>query len=123
MEQWVSEGFAPTQPDAGVLSTDEWTRSEAGDLADAARQRRYETQHRSRARAAEIKGYAERAVRRARHTVTAHRDDRFEKMAQDIAKYTRERPMTALLIATGVGMMLGWLSAAGRDSRIEGRLS
>ena len=28
--------------------------------------------------------------------------------------YTREQPMTALLIAAGAGLVLGWLSAAGR---------
>jgi ElaB/YqjD/DUF883 family membrane-anchored ribosome-binding protein len=114
MEQWVSEETASTEPRAGEPPTDEWTRSEAGDLADAARRRRYETQHRSRAGAGEVRRYVERAARQARHTVTAYRDDGFEKVTQDIAGYTRERPMTALLIAAGVGVMLGWLSAAGR---------
>jgi hypothetical protein len=37
-----------------------------------------------------------------------------EKVKRDVAGYTREQPTTALLIAAGAGLVLGWLSAAGR---------
>ena len=60
------------------------------------------------------KDYVEDAVQQARDKVTEYRDGGFEKMKHDLAGYTREQPMTALLIATGAGLVLGWLSAIGR---------
>jgi ElaB/YqjD/DUF883 family membrane-anchored ribosome-binding protein len=37
-----------------------------------------------------------------------------EKVRHDVVVYTREQPVTALLIAAGAGLVLGWLSAARR---------
>jgi ElaB/YqjD/DUF883 family membrane-anchored ribosome-binding protein len=105
-----------------------WAESEARDLADAARQRVQE----GKQYAAEAKEYAqgaidhtkeyvqgardyvEGAVQQARDKVTEYREHGFEKVKNDVAEYTREQPMTALLIATGAGLVLGWLSAVGR---------
>lgn len=105
-----------------------WVESEARDLADAARQRGKEAKH----YAAEAKEYAqeavdqtreyvqgardyvEGAVQQARDKAMEYRQGGFEKVKHDVAGYTREQPMTALLIATGAGLVLGWLSAIGR---------
>jgi len=53
-------------------------------------------------------------VTQARDKVARYRDGGFEKVRDDVTSYTREQPMTALLIAAGAGVILGWLSAAGR---------
>jgi ElaB/YqjD/DUF883 family membrane-anchored ribosome-binding protein len=58
--------------------------------------------------------YVGDAVQQARDKVAEYRDGGVEKMRHDLAGYTREQPMTALLIAAGAGLVLGWLSAAGR---------
>jgi ElaB/YqjD/DUF883 family membrane-anchored ribosome-binding protein len=110
----------------------EWVRSEARDLADAARQRMHVAERRTKGHVAEAKEYVQGAVRQtrdyiagareyvgdtvhqARDKVGAYREGGLEKVKHDVAGYTREQPMVALLIAAGAGLVLGWLSAAGR---------
>ena len=130
MEERVGRGTVGGQSRGG------WTDSEARDLADAARQRGHEVKHEVKQEvkqyAAEAKEYAQDAVeqtreyvqgareyvedtvQQARDKVTEYREGGFEKVKHDLAGYTREQPMTALLIATGAGLVLGWLSAIGR---------
>lgn len=126
MEDRVRKGTVGEQPLGG------WAQSEARDIADAARQRGQEVKQEAKHYAAEAREYAqdaveqtreyvqgakdyvEGAVQQARDKVTEYRDGGFEKMKHDLAGYTREQPMTALLIATGAGLVLGWLSAIGR---------
>jgi ElaB/YqjD/DUF883 family membrane-anchored ribosome-binding protein len=105
-----------------------WAESEARDIADAARQRIHDTKgyateakeyaqaavEQTREYAQGARDYVEGAVQQARDKMTEYREGGFEKMKNDVADYTREQPMTALLIATGAGLVLGWLSAAGR---------
>lgn len=105
-----------------------WVESEARDLADAARQRGKDGRHyaaeakeyaqdavdQTREYVQGARGYVEGAVQQARDKVTEYRAGGFEKVTHDVAVYTREQPMTALLIATGAGLVLGWLSAIGR---------
>jgi hypothetical protein len=43
-----------------------------------------------------------------------YREGGVEKVRHDLVGYTREQPMTALLLAAGAGLVLGWLSAVGR---------
>jgi ElaB/YqjD/DUF883 family membrane-anchored ribosome-binding protein len=54
------------------------------------------------------------AVQQARDKMTEYREGGMEKVRHDVVGYTREQPMTALLIAAGAGLVLGWLSSAGR---------
>jgi ElaB/YqjD/DUF883 family membrane-anchored ribosome-binding protein len=110
------------QPKAG------WAESEARDLADAARQRvqegkQYASEAKEYAQGAidhtkeyvqGARDYVEGAVQQARDKVAEYRERGFEKVKNDVTEYTREQPMTALLIATGAGLVLGWLSAVGR---------
>jgi ElaB/YqjD/DUF883 family membrane-anchored ribosome-binding protein len=110
----------------------EWARSETGDMADAARQRIYDVKREAKDYATEAKEYVQGAVQQtkeyaegareyvgdavqqARDKMSEYREGGMEKMRHDVVGYTREQPMTALLIAAGAGLVLGWLSATGR---------
>ena len=127
MEDRVRRGTA-----AGEEPVSEWARSEMRDLADTARQRMHEVKGETKEYAAGAKEYVQGAVQQtkeyvegareyigdavqqARDKVTEYRDGGVEKMRHDVVGYTREQPMTALLIAAAAGLVLGWLSAAGR---------
>ena len=41
--------------------------------------------------------------------MAGHREGGIEQISEDIAEYTRTEPMTALMIATGVGLVVGML--------------
>jgi ElaB/YqjD/DUF883 family membrane-anchored ribosome-binding protein len=110
----------------------EWPRSGARDLGDTARARMDEAKRETTDYAAEAKEYVqgaveqtkeyvegareyvEDAVQHARDKMSEYRDGGIEKVRHDVAGYTREQPITALLIAVGAGLVLGWLSAVGR---------
>jgi ElaB/YqjD/DUF883 family membrane-anchored ribosome-binding protein len=123
MEDRVRKG---TTGESGTVTG--WAESEAQDLADAARQRVHDAKNyasdvkeyaqgavdQTREYVQGARDYVEGAVQQARDKVTEYREGGFEKMKHDVASYTREQPMTALLIATGAGLVLGWLSAVGR---------
>ena len=120
----------------GHLVTDEpvaeWAKSEMRDLADTARQGVHGAKVDAKEYVAEAKEYVQGAVQQtkeyvegareyigdavqqARDKVSEYRDGGMERMRHDVMGYTREQPMTALLIAAGAGLVLGWLSAAGR---------
>jgi ElaB/YqjD/DUF883 family membrane-anchored ribosome-binding protein len=127
MDDRVRRGnTAPDQPVA------EWARSEARDLADTARQRIDEVKTGAKDYGSEAKEYVQGAVKQtkeyvdeardyvggavqqARDKMSAYREGGVEKVKHDLVGYTREQPMTALLIAAGAGLLLGWLSAIGR---------
>jgi ElaB/YqjD/DUF883 family membrane-anchored ribosome-binding protein len=117
---------------AGEQPLGDWARSETGDLADATRQRMYEAKREGKDYAAEAKEYVQGAaqqtkeyvenarvyvgdaVQQARDKMAEYREGGVEKVRHDLVGYTREQPMTALLLAAGAGLVLGWLSAAGR---------
>ena len=62
---------------------------------------------------------AKDAADKTRDTLAGYRDGGVEQIAEDIVKYVRSQPMTALLIATGVGVFVGMLLVLGRKA--EGR--
>jgi ElaB/YqjD/DUF883 family membrane-anchored ribosome-binding protein len=102
------------------------------DLADTTRQRVQGAKGEAKEYAAEAKEYVQGAVQhakeyvegareyigdsvqQARDKVSEYRDGGVEKVRHDVMGYTREQPMTALLIAAGAGLVLGWLSAGRR---------
>jgi ElaB/YqjD/DUF883 family membrane-anchored ribosome-binding protein len=51
---------------------------------------------------------------KTRDTLAGYRDGGVEQLSEDIVEFVRSQPMTALLIATGVGVFLGMLLAHGR---------
>jgi ElaB/YqjD/DUF883 family membrane-anchored ribosome-binding protein len=127
MEDRIRTGISTEDQPMG-----EWAKSEARDLADAARQRVTEAGHEAKDYTAEAReyvqgavqqtreyvegarGYVEDAVQQARDKMTEYREGGMEKVRRDVVGYTREQPMAALLIAAGAGLVLGWLSAVGR---------
>jgi ElaB/YqjD/DUF883 family membrane-anchored ribosome-binding protein len=116
----------------GEQPVGEWAKSEVKDLADAARHRVQDAKGEAKNYAAEAKDYVQGvaqqtkdyvegareylgdAVQQAREKVTEFRDGGMDKVRHDVVVYTREQPMTALLIAAGAGLVLGWLSAGRR---------
>ena len=58
--------------------------------------------------------YVKDAVDKTRDRVAEYRDKGMEQLSQEVVEYARNQPATALLIATGVGMVLGMLLARGR---------
>jgi len=120
MEDRVRRGSAAAEEPVA-----EWARSEMRDLADTARhgvqEAKGEAKQYVQGAVQQTKEYVEGAreyigdaVQQARDKVTEYRDGGVEKVRHDVVGYTREQPMTALLIAAGAGLVLGWLSAAGR---------
>ena len=127
MEERVQRNQTGGEPPLG-----EWTRSQTRDLADAAHQRMSEAKRDAKDYAAEAKDYVQDAVQQtkeyvesareyvgdtvqqARDKMAEYREGGVEKVRHDLVGYTREQPMTALLLAAGAGLVLGWLSAVGR---------
>jgi len=58
--------------------------------------------------------YVQGAVEQTRETLNRYREGGFDRVKEDALSYTREQPMNALLIAAGVGLVIGWLTALGR---------
>jgi ElaB/YqjD/DUF883 family membrane-anchored ribosome-binding protein len=58
--------------------------------------------------------YVKDAVDKTREKMVGYRDGGIEQVSQDIVEYARSQPKTALLIATGVGLMVGMLLTLGR---------
>ena len=59
-------------------------------------------------------GLVKDAVDKTREKVAEYRDKGLEQVSQDVAEYTRSQPVPALLIAAGVGLVLGMLLGSGR---------
>lgn len=54
-------------------------------------------------------GYIQHAVDLTRDKMAQLRDGPIEQVRGDVVKYTREQPMTALLVAAGAGLLIGML--------------
>jgi ElaB/YqjD/DUF883 family membrane-anchored ribosome-binding protein len=59
---------------------------------------------------------AKDAADKTRDTLAGYRDGGVEQVLEDIAEYVRSQPITALLAATGVGILIGIVLAAGRKA-------
>lgn len=55
-------------------------------------------------------------VQKTQQAVARYRDGGVDQVKQDVVEYTKQQPMTALMIATGAGLLLGMLMAVGRKS-------
>ena len=62
---------------------------------------------------------AKDAADKTRDTLAGYRDGGVKQIAEDIVEYVRSQPMTAPLIATGVGVLVGVLLVLVRKA--EGR--
>jgi len=54
--------------------------------------------------------YMRTAMDRTREKVAEYREAGAEQVKRDLINYTREQPITALLIAAGAGLLIGWLT-------------
>ena len=52
---------------------------------------------------------------KARDTVASYREGGFGQVSDQVLEYARRQPVTALLIATGVGLLVGMLLRPGRE--------
>jgi ElaB/YqjD/DUF883 family membrane-anchored ribosome-binding protein len=59
-------------------------------------------------------GFVKDAVEKTRQKVAEYRERGVEKVTQDVTEYTRSQPVPALLIAAGIGMVLGMLLGLSR---------
>jgi ElaB/YqjD/DUF883 family membrane-anchored ribosome-binding protein len=59
---------------------------------------------------------AKDAADKTRDTLADYLDGGVEQLSEDIVKYVRSQPTTALLIATGVGLLVGMLVVLGRKA-------
>jgi ElaB/YqjD/DUF883 family membrane-anchored ribosome-binding protein len=67
------------------------------------------TRETARGAVQQTREYAEDAVQRASDKMTEYREGGFEKVMADVTTYTQRQPVPALLIAAGVGLLLGLL--------------
>lgn len=59
-------------------------------------------------------GFVKDAVEKTREKVAEYRARGMEKVTQEVTEYTRSQPVPALLIAAGIGMILGMLLGLSR---------
>ena len=57
--------------------------------------------------------YVKEAVGKTREKMAGYREGGIEQVSQNIAEYARSQPKTALLITTGVGLVVGMLLTLG----------
>ena len=58
-------------------------------------------------------GLVKDALDKTREKVAEYRDKGFEQVSEEVAEYTRRQPGPALLVAAGVGLVLGMLLGRG----------
>jgi ElaB/YqjD/DUF883 family membrane-anchored ribosome-binding protein len=87
---------------------------EAGRVTDIAAARAKGFINTARAQAEQAAEYVQDAVQQTRDKVAEYREAGFDRMKEDAIAYTRREPVTALCIAAGVGLVIGWLTALGR---------
>ena len=63
---------------------------------------------------AQATGYVQDTVDQARAKMVEYGQAGFERVKQDVVGYTRQQPVTALLIAAGAGLLLGMMTAIAR---------
>ena len=59
-------------------------------------------------------GYVQGTVDEARTKMVEYGQAGFERVKDDVVGYTRQQPVTALLIAAGAGLLLGMMTAIAR---------
>jgi hypothetical protein len=58
--------------------------------------------------------YVSDTVDSAQRRIVEFRDHGFDRVREDVVKYTREQPTNALLVAAGLGLLLGIFSGLRR---------
>jgi ElaB/YqjD/DUF883 family membrane-anchored ribosome-binding protein len=103
--------------EAASRTVEESARSmgeEASRVTDIAAARAKGIINTARNQATEAAEYVQGAMQQTREKVAEYREGGFDKIRDDAVAYTRRDPVSALLIAAGVGLVIGWLTALGR---------
>lgn len=87
---------------------------QAGRVTDLAAARARGFVSSAREQAEQAAGYVQDAVQQTRDKVAQYTEGGYERIRDDVLSYTRQQPMNALLVAAGVGLILGWLTSLGR---------
>lgn len=61
-----------------------------------------------------VGNYVSDTVETARRRMAEFRDHGFDRVTDDVVKYTKEQPTNALLVAAGLGLLLGIFSGLRR---------
>jgi ElaB/YqjD/DUF883 family membrane-anchored ribosome-binding protein len=91
----------------------EWAE-QGREMGEQARERMRGGMQQVRQGAEQAAHYVQDAVEQARDKFAEYRDAGVDRLRADVMDYTRQQPGTALLIAAAAGLMVGWLTAAGR---------
>lgn len=96
----METGTHPGESDKPLPTTQEPGEASSSPHADASGQ--------------SVKAGFERAAAYVKEKVDDYREGGIEQVSQDIGEYTQRQPMTALLIAAGLGVVVGMLLILGR---------
>jgi len=94
--------------------TAERVAEQAGRVTDLAAARGKGIMTSAREGAQQAADYVQDAVQQTRDKVAEYTEGGFDRVRDDVINYTRQQPMNALLVAAGVGLIIGWLTALGR---------
>jgi ElaB/YqjD/DUF883 family membrane-anchored ribosome-binding protein len=86
---------------------------QAGRVTDLAAARAKSFVSSAREQAEQAAGYVQDAVQQTRDKVAEYAEGGFERVRDDVVQYTRQQPVSALLMAAGIGLLIGWITAAG----------
>jgi ElaB/YqjD/DUF883 family membrane-anchored ribosome-binding protein len=92
----------------------EQVAEQAGRVTDIAAARAKGLVTSAREGAQQAADYVQDAVQPIRDKVVEYTEGGFERVREDVVSYTRQQPMNALLVAAGVGLIIGWLTSLGR---------
>jgi ElaB/YqjD/DUF883 family membrane-anchored ribosome-binding protein len=112
MGQGMGESMGRMGEQAG--RTAERVAEQAARVTDLAAARAKGFVSTAREQAEQAAGYVQDAVQQTRDKVAEYAEGGFERVRDDVVNYTRQQPVNALLMAAGIGLLLGWLTSAGR---------
>jgi ElaB/YqjD/DUF883 family membrane-anchored ribosome-binding protein len=92
----------------------EQVAEQAGRVTDIAAARAKGIVTSAREGAQQAADYVQDAVQPIRDKMAQYTEGGFERVREDVVSYTRQQPINALLVAAGVGLIIGWLTSLGR---------
>jgi len=92
----------------------EQAAEQAGRVTDIAAARARGIVTSAREGAQQAADYVQEAVQHTREKVAEYTEGGFDRIREDVVSYTRRQPVSALLVAAGVGLIIGWLTSLGR---------
>ena len=112
MGQGIGEPMGRMGEQAGRMG--ERAAEQAARVTDLASARAKSFVSSAREQAEQAAGYVQDAMQQTRDKVAEYTEGGLERVRDDVVSYTRQQPVNALLMAAGIGLLLGWLTSAGR---------